>query len=63
MSSRVYLSTSPLEQQVGVSWVRNQHSRDCVKETEVRSTVDDDSLDGHPEATVQPNGAVRLHRL
>lgn len=56
------LSDRPGDDNVRVLRV-GQHSFGCVEEAKVSSSVDDDTLDGHTEATVQTDDTVRLGDL
>ena len=56
------LSNGPRDENVGVLRVR-QHALGGVEEAEIGGPVDDDALDGHIEATVQPDESVALERL
>lgn len=57
-----YLCNTPRDEDRGVLRV-GQHSLGGVEAAEVRRTVDDDTLHGHVEATVQTDQTVRLDRL
>lgn len=56
------LSNSPRDEEGSVFRV-GKHALCSVEEAEVRRSVDDDTLNGHSETSVQPNNAVRLERF
>lgn len=56
------LSDGPADVPRGGLWVW-QHTASSVVEAEVGRTVDDDTLDGYAETTVQTNQAIRLEDL
>lgn len=56
------LCDGPADDQGGVLGV-GQHATRCVVEAEVRRTVDDDTLHGHTEASVQAGETVGLEDL
>ena len=57
-----YLCNSEVDNEWRVLGVR-QRTTSCVVATEVCSTIDDDTLNGHAEATVQTDDTVRFHCL
>lgn len=57
-----YLCNSEVDDEWRVLWI-GQGTASCVVATEVGGTVDDDTLDGHAEATVQSSDTIRLHCL
>jgi hypothetical protein len=57
-----YLSNTEVDNEWRVLWIR-QRTAGSVVATEVGSTVDDDTLNGHAEATVQANDTVGLQCL
>lgn len=62
MVENSYLGNTEVDNEWRVLWIR-QRTTSCVVTTEVRCTVDDDTLDGHAETAVQSNGAVGLQCL
>ena len=61
-SPSTYLCDGPGDEDGGVLRVR-QHSLGSIEATEVGRTIDDDTLNGHVESTVQTDDTVRLDRL
>lgn len=60
MDGDSYLSNTEVDDEWRVLGV-GQRTASCVVATEVGSTVDDDTLNGHAESTVQSNDAIGLH--
>lgn len=56
------LSDTPGDEETGLLGV-GKHSLGCVEATEVRSSVDDDTLDGYAESSVQADQTVLLEDL
>jgi hypothetical protein len=57
-----YLSNTEVDNEWRVLGIR-QRTASCVVATEVGGTVDDDTLNGHAEATVQSSDAIGFHGL